>query len=85
MLFRSGSFLELTNQMLKDTNTIKTQIEDSLTQALSQLVQTKNNGIGFIPTMRNVLAVIFASGEAFLECWMMFIKKRGMYVLTRID
>jgi hypothetical protein len=38
-----------------------------LTEALADLLQNKNNGIGFVPNIRNVLAVFFANGEAFLR------------------
>jgi hypothetical protein len=62
-----NSFIDLTSKMLTEVNVKRSEIEDSLTQALSQQIQTKNNGIGFIPTMRNCLAVVFASGEAFLR------------------
>ena len=31
------------------------------------MLQSKENGIGFTPNIRNVLAVIFANGEAFLR------------------
>jgi hypothetical protein len=63
----NGNFIDLTDKMLKDLKTKKEQIQDELTKALSNLLQSKNNGIGFVPTIRNVLAVIFANGEAFLR------------------
>ena len=43
------------------------KIQDDLTNALGKLLQSSDNGIGFIPNIRNVLAVIFANGEAFLR------------------
>jgi hypothetical protein len=63
----NGSFLDLTDKMLKDLNVIRGNIENELTEALKLLLESPNNGIGFIPTLKNVLAVIFASGEAFLR------------------
>ena len=33
----------------------------------TDLLQKKDNGIGFVPNIRNVLAVVFANGEAFLR------------------
>ena len=44
------------------------KIQEQLTDSLAELLKDKgNNGIGFVPTIRNVLAVIFANGEAFLR------------------
>ena len=43
------------------------KIQDDLTTALGELLQSSNNGIGFVPNIRNVLAVIFANGESFLR------------------
>ena len=44
------------------------KIQDDLTNALSKLLLDKgNNGLGCVPNIRNVLAVIFANGEAFLR------------------
>jgi len=54
---------EIDNQVKK----YRKQIEDELTTALFDLLQSKDSGIGFKPTIRNVLAVIFANGEAFLR------------------
>lgn len=62
-----GSFIDLTEKMLSDLKKIRSKIEDELTEALKLLLENPNNGIGFIPNLRNVLAVIFANGEAFLR------------------
>jgi len=61
------SFIDLTDKMNKDLKTNKDKIEDELTKALAELLENKDNGIGFVPTIRNVLAVVFANGEAFLR------------------
>lgn len=62
------TFIGLTNQMSKDLDSIRQKIQDSLTNALSKLLLNKgSNGLGFIPSIRNVLAVLFANGEAFLR------------------
>ena len=53
--------------MEKKLKAIRLQIEQELTDALQKLLQSKDNGIGFVPTIRNVLAVIFANGEAFIR------------------
>ena len=55
------------NQITKTLTETTEKIQNELTNALSELLQSKNNGIGFTPTIRNVLAVIFANGEGFLR------------------
>ncbi len=60
-------FEDLINQMGKLVKTVKENIQEELTEALTNLLQKKDNGIGFVPNIRNVLAVIFANGEAFLR------------------
>ena len=62
-----NTFMELTGKMSKDLKVIRGEIETALTEALAKLLVSKDNGIGFTPTIRNVLAVIFANGEAFLR------------------
>lgn len=63
----ANSFIEKTNQMSKNLETERTKFLDGLTQRLAQQIQTNESGIGFLPTIRNVCSVIFASGEAFLH------------------
>lgn len=63
----TNSFIDITDRINKDLKTKRNEIEDALTKALSELLENKDNGIGFVPTIRNVLAVIFANGEAFLR------------------
>ncbi|NBU82031.1 MAG: hypothetical protein EBS55_10330, partial [Flavobacteriaceae bacterium] len=62
-----GSFIDLCENMSKTLKTKREQIQDELTKALATLLENKENGIGFVPNIRNVLAVIFANGEAFLR------------------
>ena len=62
-----NSFMDLTGKMSKDLKVIREEIETALTESLSKLLESKTNGIGFTPNIRNVLAVIFANGEAFLR------------------
>ena len=45
----------------------KQGVEEKLTQEIADQFADKNNGLGFQPTMRNILAVFFAQGEAFLR------------------
>ena len=62
------TFIGLTNQMFKDLDSYRQKIQNALTNALSKLLLDKgNNGIGFVPNIRNILAVLFANGEAFLR------------------
>ena len=63
----TNSFIDIADRINKDLKTKRNEIEDALTKALSELLENKDNGIGFVPTIRNVLAVIFANGEAFLR------------------
>jgi hypothetical protein len=63
----ANTFLDLADKMSKDLLAIREEVEVALTEALSKLLQDKNSGIGFVPSIRNVLAVIFANGEAFLR------------------
>ena len=62
-----GSFEEKINQTKKLLTEKTEKIQNELTNALAELLQSKTNGIGFTPTIRNVLAVIFANGEGFLR------------------
>lgn len=66
-LIGNKSFLDKIDKMKKDLKVFTEKIESELTEALSNLVISNNSGIGFVPNMRNVLAVIFANGEAFLR------------------
>ena len=61
------TFLGEVNRMFKDLKAYREKIQDELTKALTEKIQSKDNGIGFVPTVRNVLSVIFANGEAFLR------------------
>jgi hypothetical protein len=62
-----GSFEAKINQITKTLTETTEKIQNELTKALSEILQSKSNGIGFTPTIRNVLAVIFANAEGFLR------------------
>jgi len=62
-----NSFNDKIEKIATDVKKWREKIQDDLTNALSKLLQSSDNGIGFVPNMRNVLAVIFANGEAFLR------------------
>lgn len=61
------SFLNQTNELGKSVKVLRDQVEQELTDALNSLLQSKASGIGFIPTIRNVLAVVFANTEGFIR------------------
>ena len=62
-----GSFMSELNRVAKEAEAKTEEIQVALTKSLSKLLQSKTNGLGFVPTIRNVLAVIFASAEGFLR------------------
>ena len=62
------TFITITNKIYKNLEDVRQKIQEALTNALSKLLLNKgSNGIGFIPNIRNILAVFFANGEAFLR------------------
>jgi hypothetical protein len=63
------SFIEKINKIKEDFLKQKKTIEDELTKDLSNRISgsVADGGIGFEPTIRNVLAVFFAQGEALLR------------------
>ena len=63
-----GRFNDTIKEINKNLSVFRNQIETDLTNALANLLKSKGkNGIGFVPNVRAVLAVIFANGEAFLR------------------
>lgn len=60
-------FVNLMDEMSKILTTKRTEIEKALTESLAKLIKQKNTPLGFIPTIRNVMAVMFANGEAFFR------------------
>jgi hypothetical protein len=61
------TFLGEIGRMSKDLVAYREKIQDEITKALAEKLQSKSTGLGFIPSARNVMAVIFANGEAFLR------------------
>jgi hypothetical protein len=66
-LIGDNSFISIIDSLNKQLIVFTEQIETELTDALSNLITSNSSGIGFVPSIRNVLAVIFANGEAFLR------------------
>lgn len=62
-----GYFIEEINKLKKTLNSKSNTIQDNLTKKINDLLASKTNGIGFEPTIRNILAVILASADAFLR------------------
>jgi hypothetical protein len=65
--FTLDVFYDKKNQYAKKNDEIRQKIEEDITVRLAEKIKSKDSGIGFDPTIKNVLAVIFASGEAFLR------------------
>ena len=62
------SFMELTDQMAKKASEYRKQIETSITASLATKFNSQNSGdLGFIPSIRNILAIFYCQGEAFLR------------------
>lgn len=61
-----GRFLNQTYVLNKELDDKKNALEDELTKELNGFIQSKS-GLGFKPTIRNIVAVIMASSEAFLR------------------
>jgi hypothetical protein len=62
-----GSFSYYINNMENEYNQKISNIETSLSLDLSSKIEDKELGIGFKPTIRNIIAVIMASTEAFIR------------------
>jgi hypothetical protein len=69
LVFFTGpnSFEELIKKTDEKFLVTKQEIENKLTKEISDQFADPNNGLGFQPTIRNILAVFFAQGEAFLR------------------
>ena len=60
-------FNGICDETAKNVKTLRTEIEQKITDSLAEQLAKKDSGIGFKPTIRNILAVFFAQGEAFLR------------------
>ena len=69
LVFFTGpnSFQDIINKADEKFLVEKEKVEKNLTKEIADQFADKNNGLGFQPTVRNVLAVFFAQGEAFLR------------------
>lgn len=62
-----NSFLTITENMVKDADLKMKAIEQNLQDRLSKILKSTDNGLGFEPTIRNMIAVIMANCEGFLR------------------
>ena len=69
LIFFTGpnSFEDLIKRTDEKFLVTKQEVENKLTKEIADQFADKNNGLGFQPTVRNILAVFFAQGEAFLR------------------
>ena len=67
VIFSFDQFNEELNKLDNYAKKQRETFEQELSVALSKKLEDKQNGIGFVPSIRNVLAVFFANGEAFLR------------------
>jgi hypothetical protein len=70
VLFRfegAGFFNDLINELKKSLESKSKTIEENLTNEINTALTSADKGIGFEPTLRNVIAVIMASTDAFLR------------------
>jgi hypothetical protein len=63
----SGSFLDLIQIMQNNLSNKIEEIQGKLSQLLSKNLSSPSSGLGFKPTLKNVIAVVLASSEAFLR------------------
>jgi len=63
-----NSFMSITDGMGKQAQTKRTQVEQQITQSLASKFNSQGEGsLGFVPSIRNILAVFYCQGEAFLR------------------
>lgn len=65
--YSENSFLKKISDIQKELETKRKEIEDRLTTALSEKIKSNDIGLGFNPTINNVIAVISANADAFLR------------------
>ena len=62
------SFMSITDQIGKDASKLRTQVEQQITENLAvKFSQKGDKGLGFTPSIRNILAIFYCQGEAFLR------------------
>ena len=61
------SFLGKLQRLNDDFETKRSMIEEKMSEALAEKIKSVDVGLGFYPTIQNVIAVIAASADAFLR------------------
>ena len=62
-----NSFRDKIETIEKTVLEIRNLIEDDMTKAITSKLNDKNNKLGFKPSIRNILAIFYAQGEAFIR------------------
>lgn len=63
-----GSFMDITDQMATKASETRKQIEAAISASLATKFNAQGSGgLGFVPSIRNILAVFYCQGEAFLR------------------
>ena len=60
-------FIDITEKTAKESSKLRREIEEKITDNLNEQLSNKDTGVGFKPSIRNILAVFFAQGEAFIR------------------
>jgi hypothetical protein len=63
----TNSFMDVTTGMAKQASTIRSNCEQLITESLASKFNDTKNGLGFTPSIRNILAIFYCQGEAFLR------------------
>jgi len=64
----SNSFMSITDSMAKKVSEFRKKIEYEISASLATKFNAQGNGgLGFVPSIRNILAVFYCQGEAFLR------------------
>ena len=63
-----SSFMDTTDQMAAKASETRKQIESNISKSLATKFNAQGSGgLGFVPSVRNILAVFYCQGEAFLK------------------
>ena len=60
-------FKQIVNEMNAIANKILSEYETKITKELRDKIEDKKTGLGFTPTVRNIIAIIMASAEGFIR------------------
>jgi hypothetical protein len=62
-----NGFIDVTDRISKTATETRKKIEQQITDNLAEQFTSKSSGLGFIPSIRNILAIFYCQGEAFLR------------------